>query len=119
MTSPDALLSEAQELSTSPDRQRGVWPRTTAFLLWLALERTVQGVYQRNGVDVGEATLSAQLLALPRYVDEDLAEQAAARWAALSRACHQHPYDLPPSGLELAEAGKDVQRLVEQLGRRR
>ncbi len=33
--------------------------------------------------------------------DEELAERVSYAWAGLSRACHQHPYELPPTSSEL------------------
>ena len=52
--------------------------------------------------------MKAQLLCLPFYLQapspksqaDDLARRVYA-WAGLSRACHQHPYELPPTSSEL------------------
>ena len=57
--------------------------------------------------------MKAQLLCLPHCLgDEDLAERASYAWAGLSRACHQHPYELPPTATELLGWIEAVEQLV-------
>jgi hypothetical protein len=49
-----------------------------------------------------ECSTRSQLLCLRYFLnDEKLAEQVSYAWAGLSRACHQHPYELPPTAVEL------------------
>ena len=45
--------------------------------------------------------MRSQLLCLTAYLDEDVATRAAYLFAALSRACHYHPYELAPTAAEL------------------
>ena len=49
-----------------------------------------------------EATRKTQLTRLPYYLQPRLAREISYVWAALSSACHYHPYDLAPTGAELA-----------------
>lgn len=57
--------------------------------------------------------MKAQLLCLPHYLgDEELAERASYAWAGLSGACHQHPYELPPTSAELLGWLGTVEALV-------
>jgi hypothetical protein len=60
----------------------------------------------------------AQLLCLPFYLSgaEKLAESAGYAWAGLSRACHQHPYELPPTSSELLGWLTTVDQLVAHVG---
>ena len=51
--------------------------------------------------------MKAQLLCLPHYLgDEELAERVSYAWAGLSGACHQHPYELPPTCPAVAPCAK-------------
>jgi hypothetical protein len=55
-------------------------------------------------------------LCLPFYLgDEQLAERVSFAWAALSRGCHQHPYELPPTAAELSALLRTVQEFSEQV----
>jgi hypothetical protein len=55
-----------------------------------------------RGPGVEKCATRAQLLCLPFYLgDEILAERVSFAWGALSRGCHQHPYELPPTASEL------------------
>jgi hypothetical protein len=47
-------------------------------------------------------SIRAQLLCLPRYLDDPrLGEEAAHVYGRLSWACHHQPYDLAPTAAEL------------------
>ncbi len=60
-------------------------------------------LWQREAPGMERCSIRAQLLALPRYLDdEDLARSAVATWWSLTRACHHHAYELPPTESELA-----------------
>ena len=68
--------------------------------------------------------MKAQLLCLPHYLqdpkppglqasgNEHLAERVSYAWAGLSRGCHQHPYELPPTSVELLGWLGTVEELV-------
>jgi len=46
--------------------------------------------------------MRAQMICLRTYLgDSELAARAGHAWAALSRACHHHPYELAPTAGEL------------------
>jgi hypothetical protein len=45
--------------------------------------------------------MRSQLLCLTAYVDQDVATRTVYLSAALSRACHYHPYELAPTAGEL------------------
>ena len=60
--------------------------------------------------------MRSQLICLPFYLDATIAEQVAYVWAALSRACHYHPYELAPTGAELTGWIADVESLITQVG---
>lgn len=60
--------------------------------------------------------MKAQLLCLPHYLgDEELAERVSYAWAGLSGACHQRPYELPPTLAELAGWLQAVDQLVNRV----
>jgi hypothetical protein len=101
---PGELLTEARRLIEHPDAATaGVWPRAAALLARQALEQAMAGLWaaqpQANGLSRG--TMRSQLLCLNAYVGGDVATRAAYLSAALSRACHYHPYELAPTAAEL------------------
>ncbi len=114
------LASAARGLLTRPDAATsGLWPRATALLARQAIENTLRDLWLLRAPGVEKCPTRAQLLCLPYFVgNAALAERVSYAWAALSRACHQHPYELPPTAPELAtwlELVEDFTRAVEQL----
>ena len=59
--------------------------------------------------------MKTQLLCLPTYLEPRLAREISYVWAALSNACHHHPYDLAPTAAELSGWMSAVARLVNQV----
>jgi hypothetical protein len=112
---PGDLLAAARELIVRPDgATAGVWPRTSALLARQALEQSVDSWWatlpETSGLE--RANMRSQMICLPAYLDEALAHQIAYTWAALSNACHYHPYELAPTSAELSSWIQDVARLV-------
>ena len=81
--------------------------------------------------------MRAQLLCLPYYLQapslkpqasgqapspksqaDHLAQRVSYAWAGLSGACHQHPYELPPTSAELLGWLGTVEELVADIGAR-
>jgi hypothetical protein len=59
-----------------------------------------------------------QLLCLPEFLrDRDIAASAAYAWSALSRVCHHHPYELPPTVVELGHWLEIAERLADAVER--
>jgi hypothetical protein len=121
--SPEALLAAARELASSPGAVPTLWPRAAALLVRQALEWALDDFWRRHAPGVERCSVRAQLLCLPFYLGDDgLAGSVAHAWSALSHACHHHPYDLAPTGEELAawaesvEAFRAVSEDVEQAG---
>jgi hypothetical protein len=80
----------------------GLWPRATALLARQAIESALADLWRVRAPGMEKCSTRAQLLCLGYYLgDERMAEQTAYAWAGLSRACHQHPYELPPTSTEL------------------
>ena len=101
---PKQLLEHAYSLLDDPPRVlTGRWPRAAALLARQALEATLRQLWAARHIRIGWASERAQLLSLPLVLgDRRLAADAALAWSSLSRACHQHPYDLSPTAGELA-----------------
>jgi hypothetical protein len=59
--------------------------------------------------------MRSQLICLPTYLNPDLAHQVAYTWAALSNACHYHPYELAPTSSELTAWINDVATLISRI----
>lgn len=105
MEAPD-LLSAARDLIRRPDSATaGIWPRATALLTRQALELSLRTLWARRAPGLEVCSSRAQLICLRSYLhgDEQLAERVAYAWSGLSRACHQHPYELLPTSAELQD----------------
>jgi hypothetical protein len=115
---PKDLLTEARRLVEHPDAgTAGVWPRAAAFLARQALEQAMAGLWAgQPGADgLSSRPMRSQLLCLTAYVDQDVAARAAYLAAALSRACHYHPYELAPTASELTRWLNETADLVALL----
>lgn len=100
---PRTLLELADQLLSEPiPSMEGRWPRAVAILTRQALEMSLDRLWARVSPPMSAASMRAQLLCLPQYMDPALAALTSVAWAELSRACHQHAYDLPPTADELA-----------------
>jgi hypothetical protein len=112
---PDELLAAARDLINRPDAATaGVWPRTAALLARQALEGSIDEVWARrpDTVAVAACSMRTQLTCLAAYIDPVLAARAAYVWAALSNACHHHPYELAPTAAELTGWLDEVRQLT-------
>lgn len=97
------LLAQARGLVDRREATTaGLWPRATAALTRQALELSLRDLWRARAPGVEDLSLRAQLLCLGEYVrSEHVAASARHAWAALSRACHHHPYEVDPSADEL------------------
>ena len=105
MSTPADLLAMARQLldRASPDTA-GLWPRASALLARQALEMAVDDFWHRRKLALVSCPTRAQLICLREYLDDDeLAGRLHHAWNALSRACHHHPYELPPTVGELKD----------------
>ena len=111
------LVARARQLLERPDAMTaGIWPRATALLARQALEAALAELWHARAPGVEKCSARAQLLCLPYYLrDEALAERVSYTWAGLSRACHQHPYELPPTSAELAAWLETVERFAAEV----
>jgi hypothetical protein len=115
---PSDLLSAARELIARPDAATaGVWPRTAALLARQAIEQAIASIWkaQADTAGLGSCTMRSQLTCLPSYIDAETAAQVAYTWAALSGACHYHPYELAPTATELINWIEDADQLLVRL----
>jgi hypothetical protein len=106
MTDVRQLVSVARDLIQRADpATAGIWPRAGALLARQALETALDDYWRQHAPGLERCSMHAQLLCLPQYLRDnanDLAERTAYAWIRLSRACHQHAYELPPTAAELA-----------------
>jgi hypothetical protein len=118
---------EAAEYLTSTDRllrerlrgTDGLWPRACVWLLRLALEAALRGLWHRENAAVATVSMRAQLLSLNSLDGLDPAVPARADhlWTVLSGACHYHPYELSPTVAELHSWHTDVAAVTQILAR--
>lgn len=113
--SQSTLITVARDLLERADPMTaGIWPRATALLARQALENALDDLWHVRAPGVEHCSLRAQLLCLPFYLpgDEELAEHVYYAWTGLSRACHQHAYELSPTFSELIGWLATVEQLV-------
>ena len=120
---PHELLAAARGLMQRPDAPAaGIWPRAAALLARQAIEAAMGELWaaKRQAAGLSGATTRSQLLCLTVYLDRGTASRAAYLLAALSRACHYHPYE-PPTAAELLgwldETARIVTRMQEAITR--
>jgi hypothetical protein len=113
-----ALVTVARDLLERADPMTaGIWPRATALLARQALEAALDDLWRLRAPGLEQCSARAQLLCLPAYLpgNEELAERVSYTWAGLSRACHQHAYELPPTSSELLVWLATVEQLVARV----
>ncbi|NDL60414.1 hypothetical protein [Phytoactinopolyspora mesophila] len=94
---PDRLLTLADQiLAGDVDTPRARSSRSAAILGRTALERLVQNLCARHSLEVSAASMRVQLACLSA-VAPSIASDASMAWWGLSRACHQHAYEIAPS----------------------
>lgn len=90
---------------------------------WLArsaLESAVDELAMSKGWDTGSASMRSKLTVLQVLHSPAVAAQAHYAWTRLSRACHQHSYELSPTYSEARDLllqVKDLCRLAGQAAR--
>jgi len=104
MTADAVRLLEAADrvLSGAVELPRGRGARIAAVLARSALEDIVIERCAAHGLDVAEATMKVRLATLLAVSDPRAGELAMAWWN-LSRACHQHAYEMAPHPGEVAQ----------------
>ena len=117
---PHELLAAAKALMQRPDAPAaGIWPRAAALLARQAIEVAMAELWasQRQAADLSGSSMRSQVLCLTAYLDHGTAHRAAYLLAALSEACHYHPYELAPTAAELVgwldETAQIVTRMQE------
>lgn len=113
------LVEWARAVLTHPELGVvGAWPRAAALLGRQALEEGIDDFWGRNLPNMKRASRTTQLACLDQYLgDSDLVNGVRIAWAALSRACHHHAYELSPTAPELDHWLATVESLVERLDR--
>ncbi len=101
MTAQDLLDEADRLLTTVVPGTRGRWPRACAWLIRLALEKSLDDYWTARLPEAKSCSMRAQLLLLPRYAGAELAGDARDAWFGLARATHQHAYELAPTAAEL------------------
>ena len=102
---PADLLTAARDLLERPALARvGGWPRAVALLTRQALETALEEFWRTSPATTRlcDCTMKTQLTCMPAYLEPRLAREVGYVWAALSSACHYHPYDLAPTAAELS-----------------
>jgi hypothetical protein len=98
------MVRYARELLQRPEpATAGLWPRASALLARQALEVTLAELWRLRAPGLEHCPMRAQLLCVDGCLPNngDLAARARYAWSGLSRACHHHPYELPPTISEL------------------
>jgi uncharacterized protein YheU (UPF0270 family) len=85
--------------------------RAAAILARSALEDLVTDLCAREGIDVARTSMRVRLACL-RALIPLIAGDAAVAWSGLSRACHQHAYEIAPNRSEVSHLVAEVRRVA-------
>ena len=85
--------------------------RAAAILARSALEDVVTDSCAHEGIDVGRTSMRVRLACL-RALVPSIAGDAAVAWSGLSRACHQHAYEIAPHRAEVSHFVAEVRRMA-------
>lgn len=112
-STPGELVSAARQvldgqLAAGP----GLWPRAVALLARQALEDATRSLWTGRYEAARDCPLRHQFLCAGVVLGDPLAREAHQTWAALSRACHVHSYELSPVAGELRGWIEVVERVV-------
>ena len=113
-----AMVTAARDLLERADPMTaGLWPRAAALLTRQALEAALDALWFHRAPGLELCSVRAQMICLPSYLhgDDELAERVSYTWAALSRACHHHPYELSPTSAELLGWVSTVEQLISRV----
>jgi hypothetical protein len=111
---PGTLLDTARDLlSRASPETAGLWPRAAALLARQALEMALRDYWGEARADMSRLPYRQQLICLQRLLTpREVAAETGHAWAALSRSCHHHPYELAPGAQELSGLFEIVERFV-------
>lgn len=112
---PEALLDLAERvLLGTAVMPKGTRTRASAVLARTALEQVVDSLCAQRGLNVAQASMRVRLACL-LTVSRPLAGRAALAWWGLSRACHQHAYEIAPHYTEVEHLINTVRSLVGEV----
>jgi hypothetical protein len=110
------LLDEADRLLTTvAPKTRGRWPRACAWLIRLALEKSLDDFWAARLPEAKACSMRAQLLLLPWYAGVEVATDARDAWFGLARATHHHAYELAPTAAELRTWHELVSKITKAI----
>lgn len=112
---PTELLAEARAFLVRPGGLLpGLWPRAAAILGRQALEGWVRERWADSPehAAMSACSMRSQLIGLTSVRERWVAARASFVWAALSAACHYHPYELAPTAGELNHWLDEVDSLI-------
>ncbi len=115
------LVSVARDLIRIDDpRTTGLWARAAAILARQSIEASMDQLWQLRSPGMRHTSARCQLLCLGDFLhDPALAGRVSVTWSALSRACHVHVYELPPTVEELGAWMECAWELAEAVRRQR
>lgn len=95
-------MAAAEGLRRAPGQLLPAVSRGLALLARQSIESSLDELWEKRAPRMRECSMRAQLLCLPWLLnDARLATDVGYAWAALSRVCHHHAYELPPLPGEL------------------
>jgi hypothetical protein len=92
------LLATADRLLGTPPTEAAVtWRRGAAFALRAALERAVTDYLAAASPKIAVRSMTAKVISLSSYTDEETARRVRVAWKLLCLGCHYHQYDMGPT----------------------
>ncbi|MEV5650405.1 hypothetical protein AB0L57_19320 [Nocardia sp. NPDC052254] len=116
-TVTERLNAAADLLDGTVTDAGGLWSRATVWILRIALEQAVDGLWARISPQLARCSMRAQLLALETCAGPELAGRVAGLWAVLSRSGHHLDSEPAPTVDELRDWYDETSRLAGELDR--
>ncbi len=113
----ERLAAAAELLDGTVTDAGGLWSRATVWILRIALEQAVDGLWARISPPLARCSMRAQLLALETCAGPELAGSVAGLWAVLSRSGHHLDSEPAPTVDELRGWYDETARLAGELDR--
>jgi hypothetical protein len=102
-TAADILAMAEDVMTRARPETAGLWTRAAALLARQALEESLGDFWRARGPALANCGTRPQLICLRDHLPA-IGGRVYVAWAALTRACHHHAYELTPTVSETVQA---------------
>jgi hypothetical protein len=112
ITASQLIHAAEQMIGNDGSSVEGALARGVALLTRQAIGVSLADLWSQRSPGVAKCSARIQLICLSAAgLDENLSREVRHTWSLLSAACHDHPYDVAPPGLEVSQWVRVAARL--------